>query len=63
MAIGDNFNDMEMLAVAGIAVAVANAPDEVKRVADMVCALPAGQGAVEAMKMLLDVHRYRSIYA
>jgi hydroxymethylpyrimidine pyrophosphatase-like HAD family hydrolase len=63
MAIGDNFNDVEMLAVAGLAVAVANAPDEVKQVADIVCTLPAGQGAVEAMKMLLDVRRYKLIYA
>jgi Cof subfamily protein (haloacid dehalogenase superfamily) len=63
MAIGDNFNDLEMLEAAGLAVAVANAPDEVKKVADMVCTLPAGQGAVEAMKMLLDARRYQSVYA
>jgi hydroxymethylpyrimidine pyrophosphatase-like HAD family hydrolase len=63
MVIGDNFNDVGMLTVAGIAVAVANAPDKVKQVADMVCTLPAGQGAVEAMKMMLDIRRYRSAYA
>ena len=63
MAIGDNFNDMTMLTVAGFSAAVANAPDEVKRVAHMVCTLPAGQGVVEAMKMVLDARRCRSIYA
>jgi hydroxymethylpyrimidine pyrophosphatase-like HAD family hydrolase len=61
MAIGDNFNDVEMLQVAGLAVAVANSPDAVKRVADLVCSLPAGQGAVEALKLMLEVRRYRSV--
>lgn len=63
MAIGDNFNDIEMLRVAGLAVAVGNASDEVKRVANLVCNFPAGQGAVEAMKLLLEVRRHRSRHA
>jgi Cof subfamily protein (haloacid dehalogenase superfamily) len=36
MAIGDNFNDLEMLEYAGLSVAMGNAPDEVKKVADWV---------------------------
>ncbi|KWX71231.1 Cof-type HAD-IIB family hydrolase [Paenibacillus jilunlii] len=34
MAIGDNFNDIDMLSFAGLGIAMANAPDEVKRYAD-----------------------------
>ncbi|MDQ0413442.1 HAD hydrolase family protein [Mesobacillus stamsii] len=36
MAIGDNFNDMDMLTYAGLGVAMGNAPDEVKKIADEV---------------------------
>ncbi|WP_150538563.1 Cof-type HAD-IIB family hydrolase [Actinobacillus vicugnae] len=38
MAFGDNFNDLDMLQYAGFSVAMANAPDEVKAVADYVTA-------------------------
>ena len=34
--IGDNFNDVSMIRDAGIGVAMGNAPDEVKAVADFV---------------------------
>ncbi|MNI87869.1 putative phosphatase [compost metagenome] len=34
MTIGDNFNDIDMLTYAGLGIAMANAPDEVKRYAD-----------------------------
>lgn len=36
VAIGDNFNDLAMFAVAGCSVAMANSPDEVKKMANMV---------------------------
>lgn len=36
VAFGDNFNDIDMLAAAGLGVAMGNAPDEVKAVADRV---------------------------
>ncbi|WP_079709630.1 Cof-type HAD-IIB family hydrolase [Paraliobacillus ryukyuensis] len=36
MAIGDNFNDMDMLKYAGLGVAMGNAPEEVKVIADEV---------------------------
>jgi Cof subfamily protein (haloacid dehalogenase superfamily) len=36
MVIGDNFNDVEMLEYAGLGIAMGNAPEEVKKVADWV---------------------------
>ncbi|RYL93063.1 HAD family phosphatase [Sporolactobacillus sp. THM7-4] len=35
MAFGDNFNDIDMLQMAGVGIAMGNAPDRVKEVADM----------------------------
>lgn len=52
MAIGDNFNDKEMIAGAGVGVAVANAPLEVRAVATMSTTLPSGQGVVETLRAL-----------
>jgi hypothetical protein len=46
VAVGDSFNDIEMLREAGIGVAVANAPAEVKEAADLVAERNAGDGAV-----------------
>jgi len=36
VAIGDNYNDIDMLRFAGLGVAMGNAPDEVKSAADIV---------------------------
>lgn len=36
VAVGDNFNDIEMIQFAGLGVAMGNAPDEVKAIADLV---------------------------
>ena len=36
MAIGDGINDIPLLSVAGLAIAMGNAPDEVKAVADYI---------------------------
>lgn len=36
IAVGDNYNDLEMLRFAGLGVAMGNAPDEVKEAADFV---------------------------
>lgn len=58
MAIGDNFNDIEMLQVAGLGVAVGNAPVAVKAEADFVSSLPAGNGTVETLRLLLNVKKY-----
>ena len=38
VAFGDNFNDMSMIELAGLGVAVANAETEVREAADMCCA-------------------------
>jgi hydroxymethylpyrimidine pyrophosphatase-like HAD family hydrolase len=62
MAIGDNLNDVDMIRTAGVGVAVSNSRDEVKGVADFVTSLPAGRGAVEALRLLLDVKKYRAPY-
>lgn len=46
IAIGDNFNDIEMIRMAGIGVAVANGRKEVKVIADYVTENPCEDGAV-----------------
>jgi len=53
MAVGDNYNDREMLAACGVGVAVANAPAAVKQVAQYVCEREAAEGVVEALRFLL----------
>lgn len=50
MAIGDSENDIGMLDGCGLGVAVANASEAVKEVADHVCTMPHGDGVVEALK-------------
>lgn len=47
LAVGDSMNDMEMLAAAGLGVAVANARTELKAVADVVLNRTAAEGALE----------------
>jgi Cof subfamily protein (haloacid dehalogenase superfamily) len=56
LAIGDSFNDISMLDVAGLGVAVANAPDEVKAHADFIT-LPNNQDGVAHVveKFILSV--------
>lgn len=50
MAIGDSYNDLEMLEYAGLGVVVANARDEIKQKAGYVTAAPSGAGVVEALE-------------
>jgi hypothetical protein len=52
MAIGDNFNDIEMIKGAGVGVAVANAPGPVLDAARLRTSLPSGRGVVEALRAL-----------
>lgn len=52
MTIGDNYNDLEMIAGAGVGVAVANAPELVRGSATFQTSLPSGQGVVEALRAL-----------
>lgn len=50
MAIGDHNNDLEMIKLAGIGVAVGNATEELKNAADYVCEGSLAQGVIEAIK-------------
>lgn len=53
MTIGDNFNDVEMIQYAGIGVAMGNAPDGVKAMADWVAPSVEEDGAVAAIEEFL----------
>jgi Cof subfamily protein (haloacid dehalogenase superfamily) len=49
MTLGDNFNDVEMLQYAGIGVAMGDAPDDVKAIADWVAPSVEADGVVAAI--------------
>jgi len=53
IAIGDSVNDIEMCEAAGFSVAVNNASDELKEIANMVTSLSFGDGTKEALERLL----------
>lgn len=53
IAIGNNFNDVAMFEVAGLAVAMANAPQEVKEEADMVTDSNDEHGVATALERIL----------
>jgi Cof subfamily protein (haloacid dehalogenase superfamily) len=50
LAIGDGENDIEMLQMAGLGVAMGNAPDQLKAVADAVVATNEQDGVAEALE-------------
>lgn len=52
IGIGDGHNDLEMLAAAGVAVAVEGAPPELLAIADLVIAPPAREGLVRGFAAL-----------
>ena len=52
IAFGDSMNDSEMLQTAGIGVAMGNAPDAVKALADLVCDRCECDGIAKALKQL-----------
>ncbi|MBQ8355246.1 MAG: HAD family phosphatase [Oscillospiraceae bacterium] len=52
IAFGDSMNDSEMLQTAGIGVAMGNAPDGVKALADLVCDRCECDGIAKALKQL-----------
>ncbi len=58
--VGDAENDLGMFAVAGITVAVANAVENVKSVADVVCSEPYGDGVAEFVRSLRGASVTRS---
>jgi hydroxymethylpyrimidine pyrophosphatase-like HAD family hydrolase len=53
MAIGDNFNDVEMLEYAGLGVAMGNAPDGVKAIAKWVAPGVEQDGAAAAIEAFI----------
>jgi 5-amino-6-(5-phospho-D-ribitylamino)uracil phosphatase len=53
MAIGDGLNDISLLSVAGLAIAMPHAPNEVKTVADYVTVDVEKSGVAEAIKRFL----------
>jgi hydroxymethylpyrimidine pyrophosphatase-like HAD family hydrolase len=54
VAFGDGENDVELLEVAGYAVAVANAHDRVIAVADLVCPRDSADGVAQVIEAYLD---------
>lgn len=52
VAIGDNFNDLDMFAAAGFSVAMAGSPDEVKLQADMVTGPVENGGAADILEKI-----------
>lgn len=55
IAIGDNFNDEEMIAFAGTGIAMGNAPDEVKAKADYVTDTNNDDGVANALNLFLNL--------
>ncbi len=51
-AIGDSENDIDMFKKVGLGLAVANADEELKKVADIVLTKNNGEGVIEALKIL-----------
>lgn len=50
IAIGDNYNDVEMIRYAGMGVAMGNAPDDIKEIADFVTDTNNNDGVRKAME-------------
>ena len=55
IAIGDNFNDKEMIAFAGTGIAMGNAPDEVKAVANYITDTNNKDGISKALRKFMDL--------
>jgi len=53
-AVGDDLNDLNMFAAAGVSAAMADAPEEVRAAADFVVPSNADDGAAEAISRLLE---------
>ncbi len=49
VGVGDNYNDLDLFRKVAYKIAVANAPEEVKQLADYVCTHSYGQGFLEAV--------------
>jgi len=55
IAIGDNFNDMDMIIYAGMGIAMGNSPDEVKAVADAITGINDEDGLQQAIEKYLPL--------
>jgi hydroxymethylpyrimidine pyrophosphatase-like HAD family hydrolase len=53
IAMGDNYNDREMIQFAGMGVAMGNAPDEIKAAADYVTDTNNNDGVRKALEYLI----------
>lgn len=53
LAIGDNYNDLPMISLAGVGIAMGNAPEEVKAQADFITTTNNEQGVVKAMQQYI----------
>jgi hydroxymethylpyrimidine pyrophosphatase-like HAD family hydrolase len=53
MFVGDNFNDLEAIAYAGLGVAMGDAPEPVKAIAQWVAPSVAEDGAARAIEQVL----------
>ncbi len=62
LAIGDNDNDIEMLEAAGIGVAVGNASLNLQSVASYSTSLPAAQGCLQVIRLVIAARRYRAAF-
>lgn len=59
IAIGNYFNDLDMIRTAGMGIVVANAPDEVQEQADLVVPSNNDNGVAQALKQLIvDQRKY-----
>lgn len=59
IAIGNYYNDVDMMRVAGVGVAVSNAPEDVQRQADLVVGSNNDNGVAEALRQLvIDKRKY-----
>ncbi len=56
MACGDNYNDIELLKQAGTKIAVHNAVDDLKRIADYICDNERSYGVEEAIKKYCKIN-------
>lgn len=61
MAIGDHFNDLEMLTAAGIGVALGEAPEPVRHAADYVCKKPIALGVMESVHRFILPNRIEEV--
>lgn len=58
VAVGDNYNDADMIAGADVGVAMGNAPDEIKRIARLVVGVNNDSGLADAVEKVILLGEY-----